>query len=294
MAIFPSDDFNAKAYRSRYSDLAKFDDIRLLEHYRDHGMNENRSATSIATREDFLSLLSSKNSLLEIGAFDTPTLNFLYTSNASKVIHYADWFSRDELIERATVIKNAGGDRNPSEVPEIKWILSQGYSQINCAYDAVVSHHCLEHQPDLIRHFLDVRSILADGGWYFVSLPDKNFCFDHFIPETTIVDLLDAYYSKRKSPQFKSILEHHVFTSHTYFDGINPYDSYDPGMKKRFEDAFSDYSSSNYVDVHCWQFTPTLFKKIVSQLAALGMIPPIDELKVYRAGREFYAAIAFS
>ena len=53
MAIFPSDDFNAKAYRSRYSDLAKFDDIRLLEHYRDHGMNENRSATSIATREDF-------------------------------------------------------------------------------------------------------------------------------------------------------------------------------------------------------------------------------------------------
>ena len=144
------------------------------------------SAFIRATREDFLSLLAGKNSLLEIGVFDTPTLNFLYTSNASKVIHYADWFSRDELIERATVIKNAGGDRNPSEVPEIKWILSQGYSQINYAYDAVVSHHCLEHQPDLIRHFLDVRSILADGGWYFVSLPDKNFCFDHFIPDIVI------------------------------------------------------------------------------------------------------------
>ena len=294
MAIFPSDDFNAKAYRSRYSDLAGFDDTQLLNHYRDHGMNENRSATCIANREDFLSLLSAKNSLLEIGVFDKPSLDFLCTPNESKLIHYADWLSRDELIERATAIKNGGGDRNPSEIPEIQWILSQGYDQINHAYDAVVSHHCIEHQPDLIRHFLDVRSILVDGGWYFISLPDKNFCFDHFIPETTIVDLLAAYYLKRKSPQFQSVLEHRVFTSHTYFDGINPYDSYDPGMKKRFEDAFTDYSSSDYVDVHCWQFTPALFKKIVSQLAALGMIPPIDELKVYRAGGEFYAAIAFS
>ena len=294
MAIFPSDDFNAKAYRSRYSDLAGFDDTQLLNHYRDYGMNENRSATCIANREDFLSLLSAKNSLLEIGVFDKPSLDFLCTPNESKLIHYADWLSRDELIERATAIKNGGGDRNPSEIPEIQWILSQGYDQINHAYDAVVSHHCIEHQPDLIRHFLDVRSILVDGGWYFISLPDKNFCFDHFIPETTIVDLLAAYYLKRKSPQFQSVLEHRVFTSHTYFDGINPYDSYDPGMKKRFEDAFTDYSSSDYVDVHCWQFTPALFKKIVSQLAALGMIPPIDELKVYRAGGEFYAAIAFS
>ena len=58
-------------------------------------------------------------------------------------------------------------------------------------------------------------------------------------------------------------------------------------MKKRFEDAFSDYSSSNYVDVHCWQFTPTLFKKIVSQLAVLGMIPPIDELKFIVLGVSF-------
>ena len=294
MAIFPCDDFNAKAYRSRYSDLAGFDDTQLLNHYRDYGMNENRSATCIANREDFLSLLSAKNSLLEIGVFDKPSLDFLCTPNESKLIHYADWLSRDELIERATAIKNGGGDRNPSEIPEIQWILSQGYDQINHAYDAVVSHHCIEHQPDLIRHFLDVRSILVDGGWYFISLPDKNFCFDHFIPETTIVDLLAAYYLKRKSPQFQSVLEHRVFTSHTYFDGINPYDSYDPGMKKRFEDAFTDYSSSDYVDVHCWQFTPALFKKIVSQLAALGMIPPIDELKVYRAGGEFYAAIAFS
>jgi len=37
-----------------------------------------------------------------------------------------------------------------------------------------------------------------------------------------------------------------------------------------------------------------IFQKIVYSLAALGMMPPIDELKVYRAGGEFYAAIAFS
>ena len=294
MSIFPSDDFNPTIYRNRYFDLAELDDMQLIDHYRDYGINENRVPTCISTREEFLSLLTDQSSVLEIGVFDSPSLDFLRESSEVKVIHYSDWFDRDELIERAITIKNAGGDRDPSKVPELEWVLSRGFDQINHTYDAIVSHHCAEHQPDLIQHLLDVRSILSDGGWYLISLPNKNSCFDHFIPETTIVDLLTAYYLQRRKPSFQSVLEHHLFTSHTHSDGINPYDSRNPNMKLRFEKVLAEYNESEYIDVHCWQFTPISFQRLISQLDSLRLIPSIDELKVYPAGGEFYAAIAFA
>ena len=77
MESFPSDSFDSNAYRSNYPDLAALDDVQLIDHYREYGVRENRSSTVISSRKDFLSLLSNKTSLLEIGVFDSPTLDFL-------------------------------------------------------------------------------------------------------------------------------------------------------------------------------------------------------------------------
>ena len=235
-----------------------------------------------------MSLLQGKKNLLEIGVFDNPTLDFIADSEESVVIHYADFLSRDELIARASDV-----GRNPQNVPEIKWILSDGYDQIDVLYDAVVSHHCVEHQPDLIAHLLKITSILSPGGWYFFSVPHKYRCFDFFISESTIVDVITAHYLEYEKPSFKSILEHRVFTSHTYQDGVNPFDSLQPSMRKRIESAFGEFSSNEYVDVHCWQFTPESMRKILSQLAVFDFIPNINELKVYPNFDEFYVAISF-
>ena len=285
---FPPDQFSASAYRANSADLESFSDEELVKHYHSYGKKENRVSTSISSKRDFLSLLKGKQNLLEIGVFDNPTLDFIADSEESVTIHYADFLSRDELIARA-------GDvgRNPQNVPEIKWVLSDGYDQINVLYDAVVSHHCVEHQPDLIAHLLNITSILRPGGWYFFSVPHKYRCFDFFIPESTIVDVVSAHYLEYKKPSFKSILEHRVFTSHTYQDGINPYNSLQPSVKKRIERAFDEFSSNEYVDVHCWQFTPDSMRKILSQLAAFDFIPNINELKVYPNFDEFYVAISF-
>lgn len=285
---FPPDQFSASAYRANSADLESFSDEELVKHYHSYGKKENRVSTSISSKRDFLSLLKGKQNLLEIGVFDNPTLDFIADSEESVTIHYADFLSRDELIARA-------GDvgRNPQNVPEIKWVLSDGYDQIDVLYDAVVSHHCVEHQPDLIAHLLNITSILRPGGWYFFSVPHKYRCFDFFIPESTIVDVVSAHYLEYKKPSFKSILEHRVFTSHTYQDGINPYNSLQPSVKKRIEWAFDEFSSNEYVDVHCWQFTPDSMRKILSQLAAFDFIPNINELKVYPNFDEFYVAISF-
>ena len=291
--IFPSDQFSPEAYRLKNPRLSRFSDGQLINHYRKYGKKENRISTIISNREEFLGLLVGKKSLLEIGVFDSPSLGFLTDSDEAPLIHYADFLSREELISRADQISLNGGNRVSENVPEIRWVLSEGYKKINIIYDAVVSHHCVEHQPDLVAHLWNVKSILCSGGWYLFSIPNKHHCFDHFIPESTIVDVIAAHYSECKRPSFKSVLEHRVFTSHTFQDGINPYNALDSSAKSRIEMAFKEFSENEYVDVHCWQFSPLSIKKIFNQLMVLELIPSIAELKVYPGGSEFYVAIAF-
>ena len=287
-SIFPSDLFSLEEYKFNNPDLSYCSSEQLAKHYKEFGKKEGRAISSIGNRKAFLNLLSGKTSLLEIGVFDKPSLDFLAQSGDTPVIHYGDYLSRDDLIARATEI-----GRDPHSVPEIKWVLADGYKQIDVKYDAVVSHHCVEHQPDLVAHLWDIKSILNSDGWYLFSVPNKNLCFDHFIQESTIVDVIAASFLKYKKPSFKSVLEHRVFTSHYFQDGINPYNSEIPYMKNRFQWAFEEFCDNEYVDVHCWQFTPDSLRKIFYQLDAFDLVPNINELKVYPSGGEFYVAIAF-
>ena len=93
---------------------------------------------------------------------------------------------------------------------------------------------------------------------------------------------------------FRSVLEHRVFTSHSFLDGNNPYDCLGLSVKERFEKAYEEFCSHEYVDVHCWQFTPDTLRKILQQLVSFELIPSIDELRIYPAGGEFYVAIVFA
>jgi len=238
-------------------------------------------------RGQFLRLLASKSIFLEIGVFDNPSIEFLRESET--LVHYADWLSKDELIQRAKCIEG----RNHSQVPDIKWVLSDGYNNIDIKYDAVISHHCVEHQPDLVRHFIDIKSITKTDGWYLFSLPDKRYCFDHYLPESNILDVLEAFLLERKSPSFKSVLEHRCFTSHTFQTGINPFMCSDPAMVDRFNSALEEYKASNYVDVHCWAFTPDSFRTLFNQIIDLKLLPGYQDFKVYPGIGEFYVALAF-
>ncbi len=288
MEFFPSDDFDPWIYRDSNEDLQLFTkEQQLLEHYTSYGKAEGRIYTEIGNRKSFLDLLTGKKVLLEIGPFDRPTLEFLRSD--STIVDYADWLSKEQLVRRASQID----DRNPTRVPEIKYVLSEGWGQIRVKYDAVVSHHCVEHQPDLVRHFLNIRSIVDEDGWYLFSVPDKRFCFDHFIPESNLVDVLEAFYSRREAPSLKSVLEHRCFTSHSFNDGINPYHSKNPKAREKYEAAVREYASCEYIDVHCWQFTLDSFKALYDQLVRLSYLPEPKDIKGYQGNGEFYVAIAF-
>ncbi|MEA5415573.1 methyltransferase domain-containing protein [Synechococcus sp. BA-132 BA5] len=281
-------EFDCDIYLQENPDLAGFSKDQLSAHWINHGMKEGRSASLIRSRHDFLSYLATCKSLLEIGCFDRPSLEFL--NDQERVIHYADYLAYDQLVERARLIPG----RNPETVPPIEYVLSAGYDKINVKYEAVVSHHCVEHQPDLIGHLLNVRDLVASQGAYFFSVPDKRRCFDHYIPSSTIVDVVVAHLERRAKPPLQSVLEHRCFISHRWEEEDDPYSSLDSDMRLRINAAFEEFKRGDYIDVHCWQFTPASLKTLFSQIKTYNFVPEISAICIYCAPNEFYVALFFS
>ena len=88
---------------------------------------------------------------------------------------------------------------------------------------ASLSCHSIEHQLNFIQHLQDVSELLNDNGYYVIILPDKRYCFDHFIKESTIADIICQYTDKPKLHSIKSIIEHPNYEIDVDLDALNEY-----------------------------------------------------------------------
>ena len=125
-----------------------------------------------------ISELLRNKKVLEIGPFLKP---FIRGDN----VKYLDVMNLDDLKERA---KKINFHYNPNYIPsQIDYVISnEDYSVINEKFDAVFSSHLIEHQVDLIHHLQQVEGLLEENDSYFLCIPDKRYCFDHFKPCTPI------------------------------------------------------------------------------------------------------------
>ncbi len=211
-------------------------------------------------RERFLNYLPAGERILEIGPFTNPTFREYGV--------FFDLLDKDGLSMRAI---SEGLD--PAAIPDIDYVDPTGnLNHIKEKFTYIYSAHVIEHQPDLIYHLQSVSQLLEPGGEYLVIAPDKRYCFDHFIPESSVKEILRAYQEKRKKPGVLEVFEHRGLTCHNdsaqHWNGNHglPFDD----LKTKYENAVHEFNSSAYVDVHCWQFTPDSFKYIIEALFSLG------------------------
>lgn len=256
-------EFDLNLYRSLYQDLYILSDDALSYHYRNHGRAEGRQSCYVSDLSDFIALIPKNAPSIEIGCFDNPKL-------IGENVRYADWLNQNELIDRAKLL-----NRNPSGVPNIDYVLSEvDLGNIAEKFEVVFSCHVIEHQPDLIKHLVNVENLIENGDRYFLVIPDKRYCFDRFISESTIADVLSAHYEKRSRHTLKSIIEHRAMTTHN--DCVSHWNT--PNLSSpdislaNIKNAISEYKEQDYVDVHAWQFTPESFAKIIQLLNELGFI----------------------
>lgn len=209
---------------------------------------------------------STSENILEIGPLNRPLVD---DSQAM----YFDLLPTKLLRQR---VKEQGMD--PNSVPEIHFHDEQGdLRTINRKFGSVVSAHCLEHQPDLITHLNSVSELLeGKESFYWLILPDKRYCFDALLPESKLSEVVESFEMKMKTPSVWKVIEHRALTTHNepnrHWKGDHGTPNFD--LSNRWARAIAEFNDSNgeYIDVHCWQFTPESFVKIIDGLFNLGYI----------------------
>lgn len=280
-------DFDAEYYGRIHADLRGMKSAELEDHYRKLGIKEGRPGSSAATRDGFLKLLPKGGQILEIGPFDDPVAT-------GKHVKYFDVLTTEALKQRAV----AHG-RSPRKCPKIDFVSENGdLSVVNSQFDAVVSSHAIEHQPDLVQHLRDVANVLRTGGRYFVLAPDKRYCFDHFIAESTIAGVLDANVRGIQLHDAARVIEHRACTTHNdpmrHWLGDHGAPVYKTSICAiRSGLDFYLNNQNTYIDTHAWQFTPASFHEITQLLFDLGMVQ-LQPVRVYDTvfgSNEFYAVL---
>jgi len=205
--------------------------------------------------------LKSKASL-EVGALDKPLL----TGNSAR---YLDVFTSDQLREHYKNDPNV----NIDNIVDVSYL---GFDQVmDASLDLFFSSHNVEHIPDLVSHFKILERILNIGGQVFFCVPDHRHCFDHYKNVSSIADVLAAYIEKRERPSPLNILEHFLFSSENklYWDGYeDPNYSNRPNVAKLMQICQVAMDHINYIDSHCWKFTPDSFQYILESLIGMGLI----------------------
>ena len=253
-------------YRAENLDLCHASDEDLRLHYVKQGKSEGRKANRLSNRNDFVSLIDPASQVLEIGPFDCPQLT-------GPNVFYADILGQDDMKQRARMT-----NRNPETVPFINYVLSSTpLGSINNDFDAVLSSHAIEHQPDLVKHLQDIHRLLKNrSGRYFLLIPDKRYCFDRFISESSIAEIIEAHFTHRKGHGIKSVIEHRALTTHNdpMLHWMTPLDIKKSADPERVRRAIKEWEDANgeYIDVHAWFFTPDSFAQNISVLAELGLI----------------------
>lgn len=281
------EEFDASAYRSRYADLRGMNESALAAHYARQGRAEGRNASTVPDRSVFVPLIPSDARLLEIGPFGNPLVRGPH-------VKYFDVLSTAELRQRAPQ-----HGLNPDKCPEVDFVSANGdFAAVSGTFDCVVSSHVIEHQPDVVRHLNDVAAVLEPGGLYFLAVPDKRYCFDHFIAESNLAELIAAHVAGSRVHDLTSVIEHLALTTHNdpgrHWSGDHgaPVHAEQP---ERLRDAVRAYVSSggSYIDVHAWQFTPQSFRTIAETLYTLAL-SPLRVLRLYattKGWNEFYVVL---
>jgi len=283
-ALPPELDF--AVYRQLHSDLAHMSDEALREHYVLHGRSEGRIANGLALREDFAALIVPTMRALEIGPFAKPMLQ-------GENVVYCDVLTQDDLRSRAVQV-----GLDPARVPCISYVLgADGLDSIPEDFDAVLSSHSIEHQPDLVRHLQQVeRRLLQRRGRYFLLVPDKRYCFDHHLAVSTIAEIVEAYYGNRTVHTLRSVVEHRALTTHndsvSHWQGNENRPPIDHNLVARAIEEWN--ATQGYIDVHGWYFTPDSFEQNIALLNRLGLIGMgIERMYPTRYGAgEFWAILA--
>ena len=276
------------------ADLHGLPPKEALHHYDTYGRAEGRPSSLVDGREAFLALMPDDAAVLEIGPSCRPCF-----APGCRSVRTLDAFTTAELRQLA---EQQGAD--PALVPEIDFVWEgQPYRELTRErFDIVVAALSLERQPCLLTHLTDVASLLRLGGRFFLILADRRFGTGHYVPDTTLADVLDAFVVRRIRHSMRSLFAERLMMTHdhtaSHWAGRHGPDPRQRPADTSLRDEIAATmrairAASGYIDARAWYFTPDSFRNLIDTLATVGLSPFRVE-RVYptlNPGNEFYAVL---
>jgi hypothetical protein len=205
---------------------------------------------------------------LEIGALHHPIVDradasVLYVDHADTATLHAK-YEDDTDVPTMVDVDVAWGDR----------MLADALGD-RAPVDWVIASHVIEHVPNLVGWLDQLGDVMRDGAVLSLAIPDKRYCFDIYRRETDPADVVGAWLSDSRRPSLATVYEFYarhtdVNATHAWAGayGIEPVeDDVDRGLEWARKAATAD----EYVDVHCWTFTPESFVATLRTLFRIGL-----------------------
>jgi hypothetical protein len=245
---------------------------------------------------DFLSLVPADAPLLEIGPYAKPS--FLKSTHN---VFYADILTAEQI--RAECQSHG---YNPEFTPEAIDIQIDLFGtpsiKTDLRFSTVFSSHNIEHQPNLIRHLNEVSALTIPNGKFFLAIPDKRYCFDHWRNASSIADIIAAYIDNRVKHTSTTVLNGEIVRAHNVErahwlgnHGDYPVNSISDHLLESIKHGIDKAikNRTEYIDTHAWQFTPASFLLNIQILKRLNLQPwTITHIWNTRPGsNEFYAVL---
>lgn len=289
--------FDVNYYRATYPELKIYSDAAVTKHYEKYAEEQGRTCCLYDIADNLKSLINEaiKNypiSVLELGPFDNPSC--IAKEEGYGQVKYFDVLDSDELKIRAEKL-----NRPFKNVPsKIDYVSPTGdLSIVDEKFDVVFSCHSIEHQMNLIKHLNIVESLLKDQGLYVLIIPDKRYCYDHYIPETLITEIIDNYVNNIEFRSLNHVLQEHFIKAqnsafnhwigeHGDFEEKLTSDKLSEVVKQYLEDR----KEGKYIDVHSLRFTPRSFGNIIDILNELKLI----RLQNYRLCHTIWGRLEFT
>lgn len=262
-----------------------------LEHYRRHGMREGRMVPLQSREAKALSAIDRNGLGLEIG----PSHNPIAPKRAGYNVHILDHLDADGLRR-----KYAGHPIDLDKIEDVDFIWTgQRLPDLigrTGVYDWIIASHVIEHVPDLVSFLQQCEALLKPDGKLSLVVPDKRYCFDYFNPVSLTGAFLDAYHEKRTRPSPGQVFDY--FANASRSDEQITWAENSRGkmsLTHEFDQAAGFWrqsqSSAEYLDVHCWRFTPESFRLVLADLKRLGLIGMSAIREFGTQGCEFYLTL---
>ena len=249
------------------------------------GLKKFQSRDGFTSKRRFIEALDQSGSVLEIGPFYQPIVR-------GANVKYFDILDQEALKARARDI-----GRPPEGVPHIDFVSGRGHMGVvgGAKFDNVISSHCIEHHADLIGHLNEVSEVLRPGGRYYLIVPDKRFMGDYYQPLARASEVLAARMAGRELPSHEAIISCVAETTHSsprlHWMGFHR-QRRAPSYADRLAEGLRQAGKhSEYVDAHCWAFTPTSFCSILTVLSEMKWID-LEIEHVY--GTSFFSSEFFA